>query len=162
MQEKRVMAPQNDLQRARQVGRNVRRGGMKNEQGQGVNRVAFTGEKPSVFLYLGVGMVALLKDLLDLAGIGSLPGIGFVVTACFTFLIWMLLTLFDRSSQGAKSNIQITRGLVVLGIGLVEAIGFGLNFFPIETMMVIILYQLAKKSYKKVKEEAAKNSVSDP
>lgn len=156
------MALQNDLQRARQVTRNVRRGNIKNQQGRSAQDAKFTGEKPSVLLYLGVAMIALLKDLLDFAGIGSLPGIGFVVTACFTFLIWMLLTLFDRSSQGAKSNIQLTRGLVTIGFGLVEMVAFGLNFLPIETVMVIVLYQLARKAYKRAREAAGKNPVSDP
>lgn len=156
------MALQNDLQRARQVARGVRRGNIKNQQGQSAKDVKFTGEKPSAFLYLGVSMIALLKDLLDFAGVGSLPGIGFVVTACFTFLIWMLLFLFDQSSQGAKSNTLIIRGLVILGFGLVEAVGFGLNFLPIETTMVIVLYQLARKAYKRAREAAGKNPVSDP
>ena len=149
------MALQNDVQRARQVTRNVRRD-------VNVKDVKFTGEKPSAFLYLGVAMIALLKDLLDLVGIGSLPGIGTVVTICFSFLIWMLLFLFDKSSQGARSNIQLTRGLVLLGFGLVEAVGFGLNFLPIETTMVIVLYQLARKAYKRAREAAGKNPVSDP
>lgn len=149
------MALQNDVQRARQVTRNVRRD-------VNVKDVKFTGEKPSAFLYLGVAMIALLKDLLDLVGIGSLPGIGTVVTICFSFLIWMLLFLFDKSSQGARSNIQLTRGLVLLGFGLVEAVGFGLNFLPIETTMVIVLYHLAKKAYKRAREAAGKNPVSDP
>ncbi len=156
------MALQNDLERARQVTRNVRRGTIKNQQGQSAKDAKFTGEKPSAFLYLGVAMIALLKDLLDLVGIGSLPGIGFVVTVCFTFLIWMLLFLFDRSSQGAKSNMMLTRGLVTIGFGLVEMVAFGLNFLPIETTMVIVLYQLARKAYKRAREEAGKNPVSDP
>lgn len=144
------MALQNDVQRARQVTRNVRRDVSTKD-------AKFAGEKPSAFLYLGVGMVALLKDLLDLVGVGSLPGIGFVVTFCFTFLIWMLLTLFDQSSQGTKSNIQMTRGLVLLSFGLVEALGFGLNFLPIETTMVIVLYHLARKAYRRAREESSRN-----
>lgn len=139
------MALQNDIQRARQVTRNAQRDVAAQDTGS-------TGQKPSASLYLGVGMVALLKDMLDLVGVGSLPGIGTVVTFCFSFLIWMLLTLFDRSSRGVGSNIQMARGLVVLGFGLVEAVGFGLNFLPIETTMVIVLYQLAKKAYQKSKE----------
>ncbi len=107
----------------------------------------FSGAKPSMFLYLGVGMLALLKDLLDFVGIGSFPGIGTVVTLCVTFLIWMLLTLFDRS--GAKSNKQLARGIVIILIGLIEAIGFGLNFLPIETFMVVALYIMAKSAWRK-------------
>ncbi len=102
-------------------------------------------------------MIALLKDLLDFAGIGSLPGIGTVVTICFTFLIWILLAMFDRSSQHTRMNMFLVRGLVIIGFGLIEAVGFGLNFLPIMTAMVIVLYFLARRAYKKAKEEAEKN-----
>ncbi len=86
----------------------------------------FTGVKPSLLFYLGLFFIALLKDLLDFVGIGSLPGLGTVVTICFSFLIWMLMTLFDRS--GGKSNKKMARGLVLIFFSLVEAIFFGLNF----------------------------------
>lgn len=124
----------------------------------------FTGEKPPAFLYFGVSMIALLKDLLDFVGLGSLPGIGFVVTFCLTFLIWILLTLFDTSSSSWKtrSNIRLARGLTVIFFGLIEAVGFGLNFLPIETVMVIVLYHLAKKAYKKAKKEADQNPAPAP
>lgn len=106
-------------------------------------------------------MIALLKDLLDLVGIGSLPGIGTVVTICFGFLIWILLTVFDRSSQHTGMNIRLIRGLVTIFFTLIEAVGFGLNFLPIMTLTVIVLYQLAKRAYKKAKEEAEKNPAPD-
>lgn len=112
--------------------------------------VKFTGKKPSFLLYGGVGMIALLKDLLDLVGIGSIPGVGTIVTACFSFLMWMLLTLFDRS--GGKGNKEMIRGLVIMLFGLVEAVGFGLNFLPIQTLTVVILYQLARRAWKKEAE----------
>ncbi len=102
-------------------------------------------------------MIALLKDLLDFAFIGSLPGIGTVVTICFGFLIWILLTIFDRSSQHTGMNIRLIRGLVTIFFTLIEAVGFGLNFLPIMTLTVIILYQLARRAYRKAKEEAEKN-----
>ncbi len=126
----------------------------------GIERTKFTGEKPSLFLYGGVGMIALLKDLLDLVGIGSLPAIGTIVTICFTFLIWILLSVFDRSSRGTRSNMQVTRGLVVIFFGMVEALGFGLNFLPIETAMVFVLYISARKAWKEAKEEAEKEGIS--
>jgi len=114
--------------------------------------VKFSGEKPSKVLYLGVGGIALLKDLLDFTGVGSLPGIGTVVTICFSFLIWILLTMFDRSGKG--SNIKVMRGLVILLLGLVEALGFGLNFLPIETFTVILLYSMAQKVWKKTEKKS--------
>jgi len=113
----------------------------------------FTGVRPSFLLYLGVMMIALLKDILDLAGIGSLPGIGTIVTLCFTFFIWMLLTLFDHS--GGKSSKKAARGLVLVSIGLVEGIGFGLNFLPIETITVVLLYIMAKRAATKEEKRLA-------
>ncbi|HLC95414.1 MAG TPA: hypothetical protein VJH89_02910 [Patescibacteria group bacterium] len=124
------------------------------------SRMQFTGERPSKMLYLGVAMIALFKDLLDFAGIGSLPAIGTVVTICLTFLIWILLAVFDQSSANTKSNMKTTRGLVVILFGLVEAIGFGLNFLPIETAMVIVLYWLANRAYKQAQKEARNNGAS--
>lgn len=119
--------------------------------------------KPSAMLYLGLAMVALLKDLLDLALIGSFPGVGTIVTACFGFLMWMLMTLFDRS--GGKSNNKIARSLVLLFASLVEALGFGLNFLPIQTLTVVVLYVMARGAWKKDEartgeEEAARNKAN--
>lgn len=111
----------------------------------------FSGEKPSTMLYLGVGMIALFKDLLDLAGIGSLPGIGTIVTFCFTALIWLLLTVFDKS--GAKGNAKMVRSLIIMLIALIEGIGFGINFLPIETGTVILLFILAKREWSKEKKK---------
>lgn len=118
----------------------------------------FTGEKPSFILYSFVLMIALLKDLLDLVLLGSLPGIGTVVTMCFTFFIWLLLFVFDRS--GGRHNSKMFRGVTLLLVGLVEGLGFGLNFIPIETLTVILLYQMARKAYKKQKKEAERNQSS--
>lgn len=123
----------------------------------------FSGVKPSKMLYLGLGCIALLKDLLDLVGLGSLPGIGTIVTICFSFFIWMLMTLFDRS--GGKSNNKMVRGLVLVGFSLVEAVGFGLNFLPIETVTVIALYIMAHRAWKREEkrlreEEKANNSAN--
>lgn len=119
--------------------------------------------KPSAMLYLGLAMIALLKDLLDLALVGSLPGLGTVVTALFGFVMWMLMTLFDRS--GGKSNNKIARSLVLLFASLVEALGFGLNFLPIQTLIVAVLYMMARSAWKRgaaqaEQEEAARNRAS--
>ncbi|MGK2848505.1 MAG: hypothetical protein ACSLEX_00300 [Minisyncoccota bacterium] len=141
------MAFQSDLQRVRQLRRQKTFSDVSSDIKKSQTQTSFTGENPSFSLYIGVAMIALLKDLLDLIGVGSLPGIGFVVTACFTFIIWLLLATFDRSSQGTKSDMQMARGLVTIGIGLIEGIGFGLNFLPIELLMVIILYVMAKRAW---------------
>lgn len=116
--------------------------------------------QPSVILYGGLTGIALFKDLLDFVLIGSLPGIGSVVTLCFGFLIWILMFVFDRS--GGRSNNKIARSLTLVGFSMVESFGFGLNFLPIETFTVIALYIMTRSAWKKeerrrVKEEAVKN-----
>lgn len=115
---------------------------------------------PSAILYAGLACLALLKDLLDLALVGSLPGIGSVVTLCFSFLIWILMSVFDRS--GGRSNNKVARSLTLLGFSMVESFGFGLNFLPIQTGTIIVLYLMTRSAWKKEetrrnKEEAARN-----
>ncbi len=119
----------------------------------------FTGVKPSLLLYLGLFFIALLKDLLDFVGIGSLPGLGTVVTICFSFLIWMLMTLFDRS--GGKSNKKMARGLVLIFFSLVEAIFFGLNFLPIQSGTVVVLYIMARSAAKKEEKRLAMEEANE-
>ncbi|OGI14635.1 MAG: hypothetical protein A2878_00110 [Candidatus Moranbacteria bacterium RIFCSPHIGHO2_01_FULL_54_31] len=146
------------VSRYSQARKDVRSGRVRDGRGRIAANAKFTGEKPSAFLYLGASMIALLKDLLDFVGVGSLPAIGTVVTICFTFLIWILLAVFDRSSQNTRGNMQLTRGLVVIGFGIIEALGFGLNFLPLETTMVIVLYQLARRAYRRAEEAHRKQS----
>lgn len=118
------------------------------------SQTKFTGEKPSVFLYGGAALIALLKDLLDFVGIGSLPAIGFIVTACFSILIFLLLTVFDNSGGWNKANRVIMRGLVFTLVVIFEGALFGLNFLPLETFTVIGLYIFAKRAWKKAEKEA--------
>lgn len=131
--------------------------------GKQAAQMKFSGVQPSKMLYQGLGCIALLKDLLDLVGLGSLPGIGTVVTFCFGFLIWMLMTLFDRS--GGKSNTKMARSLVLLFASLVEALGFGLNFLPIETLTIVALYIMARraaeKEEKRLREEEKANTAAN-
>lgn len=111
-----------------------------------------------MLLYLGISMIALFKDLLDLVAIGSLPAIGTVITICLTFLIWMLFLLFDKSGGGSKTNRAIVRGLILIFIGAVEGLFFGLNLLPIETATIVVLYFLARRAYKKAEKEHKKKA----
>ena len=102
-------------------------------------------EKPVSFLkYLPALMVAILKDLLDLVLIGSLPGIGTIVTFTFSLLIFFLLML----SGSSKSYSTSKKGMILLGGTLTEGILFGLNFLPIETLTVLAIYFGDKRSRK--------------
>jgi hypothetical protein len=94
--------------------------------------------------------LALLKDLLDLAFIGSLPAIGTVITFCISMAIGAIL-LFDGVS-GAQRKIarNLTKRFLVLIAGtMVEGILFGLNFFPFEFFTVGIIYWMALVDRKK-------------
>jgi Na+-transporting methylmalonyl-CoA/oxaloacetate decarboxylase gamma subunit len=146
-----------DTKKIRQVMRQGRRA-----WGKAVKQTKFTGEKPSMLLYLGISMIALFKDLLDLVGIGSLPAIGTVITFCLTFLIWMLFLLFDKSGGGSKTNRALARGLILTFVGLAEGLIFGLNLLPLETATIVVLYFMAKHAYKKAekkhKEETEKEN----
>lgn len=96
---------------------------------------------------------ALLKDIVDLVGIGSLPVIGTVITLMATITIFavMLITGNFFKKRWAKKI-----GVVFLGTA-VEII-FGLNFLPVETAVVIIVFYLAlddrRKAAEAVKEKA--------
>lgn len=94
----------------------------------------------SLFLYLPAMAVAMFKDLLDFVFIGSLPVIGTVITAGLSFLIFALLFL-----TGSKN--QTSRRVIVLGLTtIVEGIFFGINFFPLETAAVFVIYYLDRNS----------------
>jgi hypothetical protein len=112
-----------------------------------------TGRKPSLVLYGGLVFVALFKDLLDLIGLGSLPFIGTVVTLCFSFLIFMLLVLFDRS--GGRGNKKMAQGMVMMLGTLIEGLGFVLNFLPLETLTVIFLYVISYRAWKQEEKSGA-------
>jgi hypothetical protein len=66
--------------------------------------------------------------------------------------------LFDKSGGGKKANRAIVRGLILIFVGLVEGLFFGLNLLPIETATIVVLYFLARHSYKKAKKEEEEES----
>ncbi len=117
---------------------------------------AATGEKPSFLLFGGLALIGLLKDTLDLIGIGSLPVLGTGITLCFSFFSFMLLLLFDRS--GGRGNKRMAQGMVVTLGTLVEGIGFVINFLPLQTLTVVFLYLISYKSWKSAQQAAAVDS----
>jgi hypothetical protein len=87
------------------------------------------------FLAMGA---ALFKDLLDYTGLGSLPGIGTVITFIASMLLLMALIL-----SGSLKARRAMKKLVVMAAGtVVEAFGFGINFLPIETIAAAAVYLL--------------------
>ncbi|MFC1645283.1 hypothetical protein ACFL08_04625 [Patescibacteria group bacterium] len=94
-------------------------------------------------IYGGALFLALFKDfILDYVGLGSLPVIGTVTTAMIAGAIFILFW-FDGMSA-AKGMV---RRMVVFGIGsAIEGFVVGVNFAPIETLTVIIVYMMVLKS----------------
>ena len=110
----------------------------------------FTGEKPSVMLYGGLALAGLLKDLLDFAGIGMIPGLSLILAACLNSFIFLMLLVFDRS--GGRQNRKVMQGLIIIFLVLIEGVAFGLNFLPIQSLTMVGLYAMAKRAWKKEKE----------
>jgi len=91
---------------------------------------------------------ALFKDVSDFVGIGSLPVIGTLVTFAVSFIIGMIM--FITGSGGKRGNAKrIVKSLAkrygTLAAGTGVEMFFGLNFFPIETAIVVIVFYLTLK-----------------
>jgi hypothetical protein len=89
--------------------------------------------------------VALFKDfILDPTGLGSLPAIGTVITFCVTiFIVFMtILGGFMNNIGGRKQyrQQQALRSWLVLIGGTGAEMIFGINFLPIETVSILLVY----------------------
>lgn len=124
-------------------------------------RMSFSGEKPSWLLYMIVGLFALLKDLLDIV-FGFIPGVGTAISLVFGFgfsvLFFLLLSIFDRSGAGSRKNRVVAkhfirRFIILLGTLLVDILPL-LNFLPVTTLSIILLYWFAKREWKKGQRES--------
>jgi hypothetical protein len=107
--------------------------------------------------YIIALIAALLKDALDLAFIGSLPGIGTVITICCSILIFFMMLLSGSGQRRKMARGMIKKGLLLLGGTIVEMIGFGINFFPIETFTVALVYLMELSERKKAAQENPEN-----
>lgn len=96
--------------------------------------------------------VALLKDFLDFAILGSIPLIGTVITILASLTIGAVLIITGASSNG-KSIVK--KFGVLLGGSTLEMF-FGLNFLPMETITLIITIYLTlaeRKAASKANEQ---------
>lgn len=99
----------------------------------------------------GVALIlALLKDLLDLVLVGSLPAIGTVITFCISMAIGFVLLFDGVSSSQRKVARKLAKKFLILIAGtMVEGIFFGLNFLPFEALTVGIIYWISLVERKK-------------
>lgn len=96
--------------------------------------------------------VAFVKDLLDWIGIGSLPAIGTVVTLVASFCIWAAMTIAGASSM-IKNRKGVIKKYAVLAGGTIAEMLFGLNFIPIETIIVVVIFYLSLVERRAAAEE---------
>jgi len=125
------------------------------------------------FLFFGIALTfALLKDILDLVGIGSLPAIGTVITLMASFVIGICLFALGASS-GTRKTAKKTGKLLskilkkgpasryaLLFGGTIFEFVFGLNFLPIETAIVIITFMMVLSERKEAAEAAQEEAAS--
>ncbi|PIP26417.1 MAG: hypothetical protein COX31_02565 [Candidatus Moranbacteria bacterium CG23_combo_of_CG06-09_8_20_14_all_40_16] len=88
---------------------------------------------------------ALFKDISDFVGLGSLPVIGTLVTFGVSFIIGMIM--FITGSGGKRKSTQrmakaLAKRYGTLVAGSAVEMFFGLNFFPIETLTVALVFYL--------------------
>ncbi|MFA6383623.1 MAG: hypothetical protein WCX17_04350 [Parcubacteria group bacterium] len=102
------------------------------------------------FIFVGFAVtIALLKDILDFVGIGSLPAIGTVVTvvvsifiAASMYIVGANKKMRKKARAQANSSKFVMKRLGTLFGGTIAEFIFGLDFLPIETLMTLFLYRL--------------------
>jgi hypothetical protein len=83
------------------------------------------------------------KDIIDGPGIGSLPGVGTVITMCVSIFIFFM-TLYAALSEKGGIGKKIWKRFMVLLLGTIsEMILFGWNFIPAESGSAVIIYIMA-------------------
>lgn len=101
---------------------------------------------------------AILKDVVDLVGLGSLPVIGTVITFFASAIIFFSLLL--AGGGGKKKKWAKKYGIIIVGT-LLEFL-FGLNFLPVETCVVIAVYGLTLIERKEAAEEQEQQAEGKP
>ena len=101
--------------------------------------------KPTLFRYAPAICIAVLKDLLDLAGF-SLPGISFVVTSLFFILMFVALYLAKTN----RSLFEIKKVATIIVVYILEAFGFVVNLLPMQTILVFVIFFLDKLTSNKL------------
>lgn len=104
---------------------------------------------------------AILKDIVDLVGLGSLPVVGTLITFFASSVIFFALLL---AGSGAKNK---TKGYLkkygTLAIGTMIEFVFGIDFLPIETCVVVLTYVfvLQERQEEAMEKEAEKNQQAE-
>jgi len=110
--------------------------------------------KLSDWMYWAALFAAMLKDFLDWMLLGSLPGVGTVITLGISIFIAAMMLLGSFTTGHGRTQQKIIRSWLVLLAGTTaEMILFGVNFLPIETFAVLIIYGFVLAERKQTQEE---------
>lgn len=115
--------------------------------------------RPGDWPYFLAWILTLVKDLLDFAGVGSLPAIGTVVTICVSIAAYLLSLLVD--TKRAKGVTKAFTKAIILLSGTAVELFFGVNFIPWETLAVSMMYLLTLQERKEEKKNKKKNRGED-
>ncbi len=89
-------------------------------------------------------LFAMLKDLSDIFFVGSLWGVGTVISICCSIMgglfIWLLGAGEIKKQIKVTFNGSTGRLLILIAGTTIEAFIMGVNFFPVETFTFIIIY----------------------
>lgn len=98
-------------------------------------------EHPVLLLsYAAPLIIAGFKDLLDLVLVGSLPGVGTVLTFCLYMLIFLLLIMSKHVTARSKPVFLAQAGMTLFFGTAVEGFMVGLNFLPIGLGLIFGMY----------------------
>ncbi len=110
------------------------------------------------WLYAIALALAILKDLVDLVGIGSLPLIGTVITILISLSLGSIMLLVGGYSKKKMARSIAKRYGTLFGGTMIEFL-FGVNVLPIETLTIIIVYVLTLKERQENYQEERKGAL---
>jgi len=107
-------------------------------------------------------ILAILKDISDIFLIGSIWGLGTVISLCCSIMgglyIWLIGAGNARRKAKGIFNGTMKRFLVLFGGTTIEIFGMGINFLPVQTitfilMYLMLLYERVKCQQEKIEEK---------
>lgn len=127
---------------------------IKNATPWGIASLFFQMKFFSDWMYGLALLAAIFKDVLDIL---NATGIGYFIVVVATFLasifIAMMMLLGSFSNGSGRAQQKMIRSWLILLGGTTTELLFGVNFLPIETATVLIIYALLLSSRKQGQEE---------
>ena len=121
-----------------------------------------------LFFFFAI-MMALLKDISDFVGIGSIPVIGTAVTLITSITLICAMLICGTPLRSVRKNKKTGRDLALktvqkwgtLAAGTMFELIFGLNFLPIETITAFVIYLFILKERKEAYEAQQEETRDD-